>query len=384
MRAGPSLPRRPFLLAPLALAACSQARPAADAPATDAPAAGDVLARRARALLAGDLDAAGAGYASADRDGLRRDDARAVAAGLDDWAVEGLQVDGARVRGVLRERVAGEGRPVAGLFRAGWDGSLHRGGGTPQPWELGDVTAQRAIGGVVLHVGGTGDVGRQAAADLADATARVDAAWGTDWPRGTAVVVVPTAADVSRLAGGPAADVDAVAVGLDADLADGRPAGVRVVLSTERFAALSPLGRTVTLTHELVHVATRATARAPGAVVPRWLTEGYADHVARRDRPVAASALAAALLAAPGEPQVPADADFTDPARVQVAYAAGWTLVTSAARVAGTPAVTAFVRATWTGTGVERACRQSLGRSLADVVRTWRADVASDLVGWGP
>lgn len=240
----------------------------------------------------------------------------------------------------------------------------------------------------MLHVGGVGEVGevgevgRQVAADLAGATARVDAAWGTGWPRGTAVVVVPTAADVSRFTGA-AADLDAVAVGLDAALADGRPAGVRVVLSTERFAALSPLGRTITLTHELVHVATRATARPAGAVVPRWLTEGYADHVARLHRDVPATALAAALLTDPGPPRVPADDDFTDPARAQLAYAAAWTLVTSAARVSGTPAVTALVRAVWTGTPLPDACPQTLGRPLDDVVATWRADVAADLVGWG-
>jgi hypothetical protein len=232
-----------------------------------------------------------------------------------------------------------------------------------------------------------GEVADQVAADLPDATARVDAAWGWDWPRGTAVVVLPTAAEVTRFAGrDPSGRLDAVAVGLDADLPDGAPAGVRVVLSVERFAALSPLGRTITLTHELVHVATRATPRAADAVVPTWLTEGYADHVARLDRDVPATALAAPLLSAGGVPQVPVDAAFTgsDGAGVQVAYAAAWTLVTSAARVAGTPAVTALVRAVRGGRALDDACRATLGRSFADVVATWRGDVAEDLVGWGP
>ncbi len=365
--------RRSLLLAPLVPAACS-------APAPNVP---GLLTRRGRALLDRDLPAAARGYATEDREALRRNDSRALAAGLAEWSVQDVEVAGRDVTGLLRVRVDGEGRAVAGAFRAVWDGELHLAPGAPQPWDLGDVTAERVPAGVVLHVGRPGGVGRQVAADLAAATARVDAVWGTDWPRGTAVVVVPTAADVARLAG-TGDGLDAVAVGLDAALPDGAPAGVRVVLSTERFAALTERGRTLTLTHELVHVATRATPRPAGAVVPRWLTEGYADHVARLGTDVPATALAAALLQAPGPPRVPQDADFTDPARAQAAYAAAWTLVTSAARTAGTGAVTALVRAVWTGTPVAAACAAALGRPLEDVVATWRADVAADLVGWGP
>jgi hypothetical protein len=385
---GPSFPRRSLVLAPflapLALAACGPPD-TADAPRTLESA----LADRRRALLARDPDGAVALLPVGDRAAQRARDVEALAAGLDDWAVElpaGGTVGTGEVAGLLRVRVAGEGRAVAAPVRARWDGALHLAGDTPQPWDLSaPVSAQRVAGGVVLHVGEPSAVGREVAADLADATARVDAAWGTGWPRGTAVVVLARSADVSRMAG-TAGDLDAVAVGLDADLADGRPAGVRVVLSTERFDGLTPLGRSVVLTHELVHVATRATPRPAGAVVPRWLTEGYADHVARRGRDVSASALATALLDAPGEPQVPGDAEFTtaDAGRVQVAYAAAWTLVTSAARVSGTPAVTAFVRDVWTGTRLEAACTARLGRPFSDVVATWRRDVASDLVGWVP
>ncbi|WP_432562829.1 hypothetical protein [Kineococcus sp. SYSU DK003] len=388
MRAGPSIPRRPLLLLPLALAACSSA-PAGDGTG-DGNGTGDgtgdevraALDARGRALLAGDLDAAGAGYAAADRDALRRTDGRAVAAGLAEWAVDGVRVSAGQVDGTLRVRVQGEGRAVAGSFRAGWDGRLQAATGAPQPWDLGDVTATVVEGGVVLQVGPGDDVGRQVATDLRGATRRVDAVWGPDWPRGTAVVVVPTAADVAELAAGAGQGLDAVAVGLDADLPDGRPAGVRVLLSTERFAALTQVGRRITLTHELVHVATRATRQV--GVVPRWLTEGYADHVARLGEDVPATALAAALLMQPALPQVPADDDFTDAGTLPVAYAAAWTLVTSAARVAGTPAVTALVRAVRAGASVEDACRERLRRDFADVVATWRADVAGHLVGWGP
>ncbi|NAZ88252.1 hypothetical protein GTR00_19475, partial [Kineococcus sp. T90] len=305
--------------------------------------------------------------------------------------------------------------------------ALVPGRGTPQPWDLGAVSARRVDGGVVLLVhphpaAGNGeldgeldagqDAGRVAAgaaADLPAAAARVDAAWGTDWPRGTAVVVVPRARHAARLAGldpARAAALDAVAVGEDAALADGAPAGVRVVLVAERFARLTPAGRAATLTHELVHVAARATARpaAPAGdglrPVPRWLAEGYADHVARLGLGVPAAALAAPLLqavAAGAVPAVPADGDFDATGqRLQVAYAAAWTLVASAARTAGTPAVTALHRrlAAAPGRGgepaapreqrLERACRAALGTGWAQVQRTWRAELRSGLVGWGP
>jgi hypothetical protein len=46
--------------------------------------------------------------------------------------------------------------------------------------------------------------------------------------------------------------------------------------------------------------------------------------------------------------------------------------------------VTALVRAVRAGTDLARACPDTLGRSFPEVVATWRADVADDLVGWGP
>ncbi len=423
--------RRALLAGALGAAAAGASggcRPAPDAPRAAAPAVADaerLLAARARALLR---------------------ERGAAAAGLRVWAVDVEGVDGTAVRGRLRARVAGEGREVAAAVRArlvrgddGWElGALD---GAVQPWDLGDVRAQPTGAGPVLLVrpdgtgsdgtgsgatgsggAGSGGAGRaaaelvaaDAAEDLPAAAARVDAAWGADWPRGTAVVVVPAAAAAARLAGlnpARAAALDAAAVGLDAALPDGAPAGVRVVLVAERCARLTRAGRTATLTHELVHVATRATATArPGPdgarPVPRWLAEGYADHVARRDLGVPAALLAAPLLdeldaraarGAPAEPAVPSDADLTATGpRLQVAYAAAWTLVTSAARAAGTPAVTALHRRLATapadgGEGpapaaqrLDAACRAALGAGWEEVVRTWRADLAGRLVGWGP
>ncbi|NAZ77542.1 hypothetical protein GTQ99_19305 [Kineococcus sp. T13] len=152
-------------------------------------------------------------------------------------------------------------------------------------------------------------------------------------------------------------------------------------------------------------MATRASATArPAAAgerpLPRWLGEGYADHVARLEHPLPAPDLAAALLAAARTgrpPAVPADGDFERTGEeLQVAYAAAWTLVTTAARHAGTPAVTALHRdlscaeADGGAPGgpvaarLEGACRRRLGTGFDDLVATWRSEVAAGLVGWGP
>ena len=395
----------------------------------------DLLARRAAALLAGDPVGAAAVYAPADRERVRRVDARAVAAGLVEWAAEEVRVGTGAAEVAVRSRIAGEGRAVRSSVRTGWarDGGgwslVLLEGGTPQPWDLGDVRAEVVDGGVVLHPpgslppapgprgsgvgsgGGSADaaaVARDAADDLAAATARVDGTWGSDWPRGTAVVVVATSARAAQLAGlDPAAAgaFDALAVGQDARLADGAPAGVRVVVAADRAGRLTRPGRALTLTHELVHVATRATATArPAAAgerpLPRWLGEGYADHVARLGSPLPATDLAAALLAATRAgrpPAVPADGDFERTGdELQVAYAAAWTLVTSAARHAGTPAVTALHRSLSRAEAdggapdgpvaarLDGACRRHLGTGLAELVTTWRSEVAAGLVGWGP
>ncbi|MCI2239664.1 hypothetical protein MO973_42035 [Paenibacillus sp. TRM 82003] len=414
------------------LAGCAGPRehPAApDAPDPPVPARTDaelLLAERGRALAAGDVGAAGAVCAPGTPDArarLHRADTAAVAAGLLSWAVDVEDVAGGRVSGRLRVRVAGEGREVAGRLHAGL---VPRGGGyalalpdgtsTPQPWDLGEVDAREVPGGVVLLVRPPGppaavaelaeEVAGEVAGDLPGAAARVAAAWGGA-PPGTAVVVVPTTALLARLAAlGPAraAVLDAVAVGEDSPLADGAPAGVRVVLAAERFTRLTRTGRTATLTHELVHAAVRASATARPAAdgarpVPRWLAEGYADHVARQGIDVPAALLAAPLLeavAAGADPVVPADTDFDATGQgLQVAYAAAWTLVTSAARVAGTGAVTALHRSLATAPGhggaaavpraqrLDAACRATLGTGWAEVERTWRADVTGGLVGWG-
>ncbi|NAZ83779.1 hypothetical protein GTR02_18355, partial [Kineococcus sp. R8] len=409
--------------------------PGASSPAAggaDAPTADDVAAllrRRGQALVAGAGALSEVVGTPEDLDRLRRSDARAAVAGVAAWAadVTGLTPGGAP--GVdhvadllLRVRVVGEDREVVSRARTGvtrqggrWVLTPVADAGTPQPWDLGDVEARTGPRGVVLRIAGgdpaaadpavveTAGLAAELAADLADAARRVDAAWGTDWPRATAVVVPATAADAARLAGvAPEAveALDALAVGVEADLPDGLPAGVRVVVQPARFPGLTPLGRRITLTHELVHVATRAgtSVRTAGAL-PRWLVEGYADFAARAGRDLDATALARPLLdaVAAGRPVlVPDDAAFgaADPTELQIAYAAAWTLVTSVARRTAAEAVTGLYRglaaapergglpAAPPAQRLDEGCYRAFGETFDDVRRRWVADVTGGLDGW--
>ena len=110
-------------------------------------------------------------------------------------------------------------------------------------------------------------------------------AWGRA-PDRVLVLAPATAEEADALLGrdgGSAAEVGATTEGPTDST--GRATGDRVVLDPTAFGRLTRAGRDVVLTHELVHVAVRATV--PGRAAA-WLTEGFADHVGygRADVPV--------------------------------------------------------------------------------------------------
>lgn len=169
---------------------------------------------------------------------------------------------------------------------------------------------------------------RQLARLCVSAARTVDRAWGTAWRRGTGRHTrLVVAADVSALADllghddtDGLTDVAAVTTG-----PVGEPARA-VYINGDAFAALSDLGRSVVLTHELVHVATRATGDQDA---PTWVEEGYADYVAYRDSgldpdQIAGDALAAAL---PTEMLGTADFDASEATAAAVAYGRAWAAV---------------------------------------------------------
>lgn len=102
---------------------------------------------------------------------------------------------------------------------------------------------------------------------------------------------------------------------------------LRIMINPAPVDPLTPLARSVLLTHEAVHVRTRS----PLFHAPPAITEGYADLVAYRAHPEAAPAALAALradLRTHGIPQrLPGAEDF-DPAspRISAAYPRAWVM----------------------------------------------------------
>jgi hypothetical protein len=162
------------------------------------------------------------------------------------------------------------------------------------------------------------------------AAARVDLIWGTGWPR-TVVVIVPQdqdqlAAALGRPDTAGLKQVAAITTG-STGAAGNAPGTVdRVVLNPAPFTRLTPLGRRVVLTHELTHVATRATARVSP---PLWVEEGFANYVAYRGSGLSRGVIAADVLpfvrAGTAAAHLPTADDF-DPARglIAPAYADAW------------------------------------------------------------
>ncbi|WP_432546697.1 hypothetical protein [Kineococcus sp. SYSU DK004] len=438
----PPFPRRALLASAgcALVAGCSPSGGAGAEPELRVEHVRRLLRQRADALLTGDLAAAAAPVltrTAAERDLLRLRDGRATAAGPLELAVDVTALTaprtgpggivGASAHVVVRSRLPGEGRTattaaVLGLRRDAGRWWLAPGpvDGPAQPWEVGALEVREVPGGAVVLVGtgapagaGVGgeagevvrDVAADVAADLADAAARAGAAWGAAPPR-AAVLVAPDAAAAARLTGTSehrAALVDALTTGGRHDLPGGRRGAARVVVQAARFAGLTRTGRRVVLTHELVHVATRAGGSTDPAA-PRWLAEGYADVVARDGRGLDPGALAEPVLRdlhAGAPVDAPADDDFTGApdgapgggeADLQRAHAAAWTLVASAARHHGLPAVTALhhrlTAADRPATAPAReallaaAWREHLGEEPADALARWRRDLDDRLAGW--
>ncbi len=162
----------------------------------------------------------------------------------------------------------------------------------------------------------------------------------------------------------------------------GRATGDRVVLDPAAFSSLTPAGRDVVLTHELVHVAVRATV--PGRTAA-WLAEGYADHVGYQRADVPVEQLLAPLLDEVRAGREPTDLprlDTLQPASgsIEVPYLAGWQAVEVLVARYGESAVRRLVReGSSTGTdadaeaATDRALVSVLGTSRAALVRQWRA-----------
>lgn len=254
----------------------------------------------------------------------------------------------------------------------------------PQPWDLDGLVVRRSPTVLVLAVGSPATVD-EVVRRAATAAAHVSAVWGRVPP---AVWVAPaTDEDAGALLGRDAAGLDGVAAATDGPLTPGETAGAdRVVIVPGPWASLRPAGRDVVMTHELTHVAVRAsTTRA----VPLWLSEGFAELVAYRsvdlpERTVVARALD--TVRASGLPRsLPADADF-DPSTgtLPTAYGLALLALRTLDDAYGTAAVVRFYAAAAGGLAeptarlgdaeatADDALADTTGTSRASLVRDWR------------
>lgn len=187
-------------------------------------------------------------------------------------------------------------------------------GSRPQPWDQGPMTVVRGTRSLVLGTGRP-ETGLRDIAAVADrAVPEVSAAWGGAWARRVVVLVPASQAAMGELLGAGPTDYAGVAAVTTGRHRDRAPAD-RVVVNPEAYDTLGGLGRRIVLTHETVHVATRA---ATSPATPLWLSEGFADWVAFRDADrgprQGAPELARAVAAGRVPRELPADADFGRPA----------------------------------------------------------------------
>ena len=223
----------------------------------------------------------------------------------------------------------------------------------------------------------------QRLADAQAGQARLAHLFGTATP---AVLVVPaTAAEASAqlgsLEGAGSGQVAATTEGAIGP--NGTASADRVVLHPDAFARLTGEGARVVVTHELTHVAARATV---AGAAPLWLSEGLAEYVAwsQVSMPVetAAQRLLTAVRANGAPAALPAATDF-DPANADLAtaYQASWLAVRLIATQHGEAGLMRFYRAAVapasgaSGSEVEDALRTELGSTTAQFVAGWRAEL---------
>ncbi len=212
-------------------------------------------------------------------------------------------------------------------------------------------------------------------------------ALGAQWKRTPARVLVlapATGVEADALLGRPArSDRSPVAATTEGPTgADGTATGDRVVLDPTAFDRLTRSGRDVVLTHELAHVAVRATV--PGHPAG-WLAEGYADHVGYRRADVSTRRLLAPLVAAIRAGRAPSalpSASELQPGSgdLEVPYLAAWQAVELVAERHGDAALRRLVAAgSSTGSDADaeattdRALVSELGTSRAELSRQWLA-----------
>lgn len=313
-----------------------------------------------------------------------------------------VQRHGARAvaEAVLRYRIAGyDTAPVTAsrtLELAERDGRWYvtaerAGKGGQQLWQQGEVRVVRGERSLILGVGQNGERLKALAATADRAVPAVSDAWASPWAR-RLVVLVPASLDaMGKLLGAPAAGYRGIAAVTTGETgAAGTAPADRVIVNPEAYGVLGDFGRSIVLTHETTHVATRAYT---SAATPMWLSEGFADWVAYRGRGRTAGQTAPELQRAVRRGEMPAalpsDADFafgSDADRLARAYEGGWLACELVAAHWGEEKLAAFYRAVGAAGehragAVEKALGDVLGTTPQDFTVRWREYLRERLAG---
>ncbi|WP_435970547.1 hypothetical protein [Streptomyces sp. Qhu_M48] len=255
-------------------------------------------------------------------------------------------------------------------------------------WEQGDVATVAGARSLVLGVGQTPERLREIAAAADRAVPAVSAAWPAAWAREVVVLVPGSLRGMGELLGAPGSSYRGIAAVTTGETRGGADAPAdRVIVNPAAYGVLGSFGRQLVLTHETVHVATRA-ATTPST--PVWLSEGFADRVAYRDSgrtpAQAAPELRRAVLAGELPARLPEDSDFAfggDAEALARAYEGGWLACELIADRWGEARLTEFYRAVGAHPSregaVEKALQEVLGTTPEEFTADWRTSLRERL-----
>jgi hypothetical protein len=386
-------------------------RPATKVPADPRVELPRLLARRAKALLAGDRAAFLATVDRRQRSWYGKQAAlfeRMRTAPFSAFAYRVLdqradtqlrrryraeQVEVARVQARYRFR-GQDASPVLArysytfaLTRSGWriagDGDdRFRGRDDVEIWDSGPVRTVRSARTLIVHHPGQEVLARRLLRVAEKGYAQVGAAWTGRWERKAVILVPRDEREAERLVG--ARDLARVAAVASSSVESGaaeRVLGNRIVVNTDNVSRYNELNLQILITHEMTHVATRTL----GDGVPLLLVEGFADWAALKPLgyPFRVTRSALARLGSRFDGALPRDAEFRGP-QAAVAYDEGSAFCLWVAETAGPAKLQALYRQFAgsdppTSAQLDRGFRRALGISRRTAEGRWAAWVRAQL-----
>jgi hypothetical protein len=249
-------------------------------------------------------------------------------------------------------------------------------------WDSGPVRTVRSARTLIVHHPGEEVLARRLLRVADRGYAQVGAAWTGRWERKAVILVPRDEREAERLVG--ARDLSRVAAVASSSVESGaaeRVLGNRIVVNTANVGKYDDLNLQILLTHEMTHVATRTL----GDGVPLLLVEGFADWAALKPLgyPFRVTRPALARQGSRFDAALPDDAEFRGP-QAAVAYDEGSAFCLWVAETAGPAKLRALYRQ-FAGSDppssaqFDRGFRRVLGISRRTAEGRWAAWVRAQL-----